>query len=65
MSYKERNFRCEASSRSRASESGLLRRHTKRAKVMEHVVEFFPLPDIEPLTGGEKTWEEQYVSDLW
>jgi hypothetical protein len=62
MDYKKRNFRCEASSR--ASESRVLGRRTKRAKIMEHVVEFFPLPDIEPLTGGDGTWGEQYVSDL-
>ena len=63
MCYKKRNFRCEASSR--ASESRVLGRRTKRAKVMEHVVEFFPLPDTEPLTGGQGTWGEQYVSHLW
>jgi hypothetical protein len=62
MNYKKRNFRCEASSR--ASESKVLGRRTKRDKIMEHVVEFFPLPHMEPLSGGERTWGEQYVSDL-
>jgi hypothetical protein len=58
MSYKKRNFRCEASSTT--TYTGPL---TRRAKVTEHVLEFFPLPNIEPLKGFERTWGEQYVSD--
>lgn len=59
-SYKNKNFRCEASSTTRKGIGGS---RSKRAKVTEYVVEFFPLPDIKPLIGPERTWGEQYVSD--
>jgi len=59
-SYINKNFRCEASS---TISSGTVGRRSKRTKITEYLVEFFPLYDIEPMTSLERTWGEQYVSD--
>lgn len=48
--YNARNYRCEAS----LSLGG--------SQMEEHVVEFWPLHRIEPRSGVEVTWGEQYVS---
>lgn len=54
--WTERNFRCEA--------SVSLVRQLDGTEKAEQIVEFWPLCRIEPRSGIEVTWGEQYVSSL-
>jgi hypothetical protein len=54
--YNNRNFRCEASVSAVRWLGG--------SETREHIVEFWPLHRIEPRSGVEVTWGEQYVSYL-
>jgi hypothetical protein len=52
--YNNRNFRCEAS-------VSVVREHDGSQRT-EQIVDFWPLHPIEPRSGVEVTWGEQYVS---
>jgi hypothetical protein len=54
--WTDRNFRCEA--------SVSVVREFDGSERTEQIVEFWPLPQIEPRSGVEVTWGEQYVSYL-
>jgi hypothetical protein len=54
--WSNRNFRCEASVSVVREFDGSVR--------TEQIVEFWPLPQIEPQSRVEVTWGERYVSYL-
>jgi hypothetical protein len=54
--WTNRSFRCEA--------SVSVVREFDGSERTEQIVEFWPLPQIEPQSGVEATWGEQYVSYL-
>lgn len=62
--YTNCNFRSEASSLFKRKNQLSAESAWELKTVPDYAVEFWPIKCPEPLTGGESTWGEQYVSPL-